>query len=62
MMFCNIYALVDGEWKRLNVYYILIFPRFSFRWGNSVMNMREALEAVRWAHRRGWLTKKEDYG
>jgi hypothetical protein len=35
---------------------------FSTRWGHGIMNMNEALCAVRWAHSKGWETTKVDYG
>ena len=56
-----IFARNEQGLKQVKVYYVLGFPRFSYRWGCGIMNMREALGAVRWAHRKGCDTEKVDY-
>ena len=56
-----IFARNEQGLKQVKVYHVLGFPRFSDRWGCGIMNMREALGAVRWAHRKGCDTEKVEY-
>ena len=60
-MYCMIFAHNERHFKQVKVYYTMGFAHFSFRWGCGIMNMREALGAVRWAHRHGYDTEKVDY-
>lgn len=62
MLYCRIIAHTERGDKYVKISNVLGVNRFSFRRGCDILNMREALEAVLWAHSKGWMTTKEDYG
>lgn len=56
-MFCNVIAYRDDIRKTVKTNPFWGVRYHSFRFGDSVMNINEALRAVRWAHRRGYNTE-----
>lgn len=57
-----IFACGMGGMKQVRVCRFMGFARYSLRAGRGVMDMKEALGAVRWAHKRGFQTEMVFYG